>query len=136
MASPTVVRRTPAVLTPMPGIEVGTQVQADVARADLESTERVSDVVAQVSGTVLARKDALEQCPKAINSDPYEHRWLLDTEVDPSKVSAELSTLQDPAGHPVRPAADVHSGRSPAGGSVPRRLEEYEVVPSTPLRVR
>ncbi|MET9047073.1 hypothetical protein ABZX34_30205 [Streptomyces sp. NPDC004362] len=43
-----------------------------------------------------ARDDALEQYPEAINRDPSEQGWLLDIEVDLSKVSADLALLRSP----------------------------------------
>ncbi|MFE0438756.1 glycine cleavage system protein GcvH [Streptomyces nigra] len=77
----------------LPGI--GTGVQADIACGDVESTKSVSDVVAPVSGTVVARNAGLEESPETINSDPYGQGWLLDIEVDPAKAPAELAMLQD-----------------------------------------
>ncbi|WP_411093365.1 glycine cleavage system protein GcvH [Streptomyces sp. 049-1] len=75
--------------------QVGDDVQAEVACADVESTKSVSDVVSPVSGTVVARNEGLAGSPELVNSDPYEQGWLLDIEVDPSKATAELAALQD-----------------------------------------
>lgn len=75
--------------------DIGTGVQAEIACADVESTKSVSDIVAPVSGTVVARNAGLEESPETINSDPYGQGWLLDIEVDPAKAAAELAVLQD-----------------------------------------
>lgn len=75
--------------------DIGTGVQAEIACADVESTKSVSDIVAPVSGTVVARNAGLEDSPETINSDPYGQGWLLDIEVDPAKAAAELAVLQD-----------------------------------------
>ncbi|MFD0433401.1 glycine cleavage system protein GcvH [Streptomyces chartreusis] len=75
--------------------DIGTGVQAEIACADVESTKSVSDIVAPVSGTVVARNAGLEDSPETINSDPYGQGWLLDIEVDPAKAAAELTVLRD-----------------------------------------
>ncbi|MGW4556644.1 hypothetical protein ACWEOV_23755 [Streptomyces sp. NPDC004365] len=82
-----------------------------------------------------ARDDALEQYPEAINSDPSEQGWLLDIEVDLSKVSAELATPQEPADY-ARNRQLTSTQPDPRLGSAPRRLEECQVVLSTLLTVR
>jgi glycine cleavage system H protein len=58
--------------------EVGAEVRAGEPCGELESTKSVSDVFAPVSGTVVARNDAVETSPELINSDPYGDGWLFE----------------------------------------------------------
>jgi glycine cleavage system H protein len=76
--------------------EVGTDVEAGSAVGELESTKSVSDIYAPVSGTVVARNDALESSPELVNSDPYGEGWLF--EVTPSDASA-VEQLMDAAAY-------------------------------------
>jgi glycine cleavage system H protein len=68
---------------------VGAAVTEGAALGEIESTKSVSDLYAPLSGTVLARNDALEDQPELINSDPYGSGWIVDIEV------AELASLDD-----------------------------------------
>lgn len=72
--------------------EVGEEVQAGTASGELESTKSVSDVYVPVSGTVVARNDALESTPELVNSDPYGDGWLFELRpADPGEVDGLLS---------------------------------------------
>ncbi|HWC07998.1 MAG TPA: glycine cleavage system protein GcvH [Solirubrobacterales bacterium] len=59
------------------GPEVGASVQKDSSYAEVESVKAVSDVIAPMSGEILAINDALEDKPELINSDPYGEGWLI-----------------------------------------------------------
>ncbi len=61
------------VTLPAPDAEVST----GDAIGEVESTKSVSDVYAPLSGTVVARNDALEATPEIINSDPYGEGWMV-----------------------------------------------------------
>jgi glycine cleavage system H protein len=76
--------------------EVGTEVEAGTPVGELESTKSVSDVYAPVSGTVVARNEALDGSPELVNSDPYGEGWLF--EVAPSDTSA-VDGLMDAAAY-------------------------------------
>lgn len=67
--------------------EVGRHVTAGEPCGEVESTKSVSDVFAPVSGTVVARNEALVDEPGAINSDPYGEGWLVEVEVDEAAAS-------------------------------------------------
>ncbi|HEX4976900.1 MAG TPA: glycine cleavage system protein GcvH [Nocardioides sp.] len=62
--------------------EVGTQVQAGSPVGELESTKSVSDIYAPVTGTVVARNDALDATPEVVNNDPYGDGWLFEVVPD------------------------------------------------------
>jgi glycine cleavage system H protein len=67
--------------------EPGTAVEAGQPCGEIESTKSVSDVYAPVSGTVVARNEALDSSPELVNSDPYGEGWMLEVEpADPVAV--------------------------------------------------
>ena len=57
--------------------EVGAAVSADQAYAEVESVKAVSDVVAPLSGEIVAVNEALGDAPEKINDDPYGDGWLV-----------------------------------------------------------
>jgi len=77
------------VFVQMPAL--GTDVTADDAVGEVESTKSVSDVLAPVDGTVIARNEQLDDSPELVNSDPYGEGWLYELQpADPSAVDALL----------------------------------------------
>ena len=67
--------------------EVGTEVTANQAFSEVESTKSVSDVFAPVSGTVSERNGLLEERPELVNEQPYGDGWIVVLEVsEASKV--------------------------------------------------
>jgi glycine cleavage system H protein len=59
------------------GPEVGASVQKDSSYAEVESVKAVSDVIAPMSGEIVAINDALADTPELINTDPYGEGWLI-----------------------------------------------------------
>ncbi len=57
--------------------EVGSSVQKDSSYAEVESVKAVSDVIAPMSGEIVAVNDSLEDTPERINEDPYGDGWLI-----------------------------------------------------------
>jgi len=69
--------------------KVGTQIRKDEPYTEIESVKAVSDVVAPLSGEVLAVNDALSDSPETINEDPYGEGWLVKVKLsDPSETEA------------------------------------------------
>ena len=62
--------------------EVGATLAAGDACGEVESTKSVSEIYAPVSGTVVARNDAVETAPETVNAEPYEGGWLFDVRPD------------------------------------------------------
>jgi len=62
--------------------EVDSQVTAGQACGEIESTKSVSDLYAPVSGTVVARNDALDGSPELVNTDPYGEGWIIEIRPD------------------------------------------------------
>jgi glycine cleavage system H protein len=56
---------------------IGTLLTAGAPYAEVESVKAVSDVVAPLSGEIVAVNDALGDNPHAINEDPYGEGWLV-----------------------------------------------------------
>jgi glycine cleavage system H protein len=57
--------------------ELGSNTQKDSSYAEVESVKAVSDVIAPMSGEIVAVNDALEDTPELINQDPYGEGWLV-----------------------------------------------------------
>ncbi len=57
--------------------KVGDVVSKNGSYTEVESVKAVSDVVAPLSGEVVAINDALEQSPDKINQDPYGEGWMV-----------------------------------------------------------
>jgi len=72
--------------------DVGEEVDAGAVVGELESTKSVSEIYAPVSGTVVARNDALDGSPELINADPYGKGWIL--QIRPTDSSAVDSLLE------------------------------------------
>ena len=71
---------------------VGQAVTAGETCGEIESTKSVSEIYAPVTGTVVARNDALDATPDQVNGDPYGGGWLVDIQVaDPGAVAALMS---------------------------------------------
>jgi glycine cleavage system H protein len=71
--------------------EVGQAVTAAETLGEVESTKSVSDLYAPVSGTVVARNDALAEQPELVNADPYGQGWMLEIELaEPTALDALL----------------------------------------------
>jgi glycine cleavage system H protein len=57
--------------------DVGSTVTKDQAYAEVESVKAVSDVIAPLSGEVLAVNQKAVDEPETINEDPYGEGWLV-----------------------------------------------------------
>jgi len=56
---------------------VGTRLTQGEPYAEVESVKAVSDVIAPLSGEIVAVNEALAEDPQAINEDPYGEGWLV-----------------------------------------------------------
>ena len=66
--------------------EVGATVSANHAYAEVESVKAVSDVIAPLSGEIVAVNEALGEQPAAVNDDPYGEGWMVRVRLsDPSE---------------------------------------------------
>ena len=69
--------------------EVGEQVEKGEPFAEVESYSTVSELIAPVSGTVLAVNGEIESHPAIINEAPYNEGWLIEVKLkDPSEVKS------------------------------------------------
>jgi glycine cleavage system H protein len=75
---------------------VGAAVRKDDPYAEVESVKAVSDVIAPLSGEIVAVNDTLSEKPETINEDPYGEGWLVKVKLsNPS----EAGSLMDAAGY-------------------------------------
>lgn len=71
--------------------KVGSSVTKDAPYTEVESVKAVSDVVAPLSGEIIAVNDELSDSPERINEDPYGEGWLVRVRLsDPSEQEALL----------------------------------------------
>jgi glycine cleavage system H protein len=74
----------------------GTEVVAGESYAEIESVKAVSDVIAPLSGEIVAVNEALVDAPETVNDDPYGEGWMVRVRLsDP----AERESLLDPAAY-------------------------------------
>lgn len=71
--------------------EVGAKVSKDSAYAEVESVKAVSDVIAPLSGEIVAVNEALADAPERVNEDPYGEGWLIKVRLsDPAEADGLL----------------------------------------------
>jgi glycine cleavage system H protein len=71
--------------------EPGATVSKDTSYAEVESVKAVSDVIAPLSGEILAVNEAAVESPDAINDDPYGAGWMVKVRLsDPAEAGALL----------------------------------------------
>ncbi len=72
--------------------EVGTEVKKDESYTEVESVKAVSDVVAPLSGEIIAVNESLGSSPETINEDPYGGGWLVRIKLsEPSETASLLN---------------------------------------------
>jgi len=69
---------------------VGTIVTKDESYAEVESVKAVSDVIAPLSGEIIAVNDALGDAPEAVNDEPYDGGWMVQVRLSAPSEVAEL----------------------------------------------
>lgn len=72
--------------------EVGDELEKGEPFAELESISTVSELIAPVSGTVLAVNSDLESHPSIINEEPYSEGWLVEVKL---KDAGEIGSLME-----------------------------------------
>jgi len=72
--------------------EVGATIAKDTAYAEVESVKAVSDVIAPLSGEIVAVNEGLADAPERVNDDPYGEGWLVRVRLtDQAEVEGLLS---------------------------------------------
>jgi glycine cleavage system H protein len=71
--------------------EVGATVTTGQSYGEVESVKAVSDVIAPLSGEVLAVNEQVTGAPETVNEDPYGGGWLIRVRLaDPGEADALL----------------------------------------------
>ena len=69
--------------------DVGASISANEPYAEVESVKAVSDVVAPLTGQIVAVNEDLSDAPERINDDPYGEGWLVRVKLaDPAEADA------------------------------------------------
>jgi glycine cleavage system H protein len=75
--------------------EIGAAVDKDSSYAEVESVKAVSDVIAPMSGEIVAVNEDLGDTPERINEDPYEDGWLVKVKLTaPREAEALLDAAE------------------------------------------
>ena len=70
---------------------LGAAIEKDASYGEVESVKAVSDVIAPLSGEVLAVNDQVVSAPETVNDDPYGNGWLVRIRLaDPGEVATLL----------------------------------------------
>lgn len=70
--------------------DVGDKIEEGEIFAEIESVSTVHELIAPISGTVLAVNPLLEDHPMIINEDPYREGWLIEVRIEDD---SELDSL-------------------------------------------
>jgi len=71
--------------------EQGATVKKDEPYGEVESVKAVSDVIAPLSGEVVAVNSKVVDAPETVNDDPYGEGWLIRIRLsDPAEVDSLL----------------------------------------------
>jgi glycine cleavage system H protein len=71
--------------------EEGAAVAKDASYGEVESVKAVSELIAPLSGEVLAVNEEVADAPETVNEDPYGDGWLVRVRLsDPSEVDSLL----------------------------------------------
>ena len=70
--------------------DVGDKIEEGEIFAEIESVSTVHELIAPISGTVLAANPLLEDHPMIINEDPYREGWLIEVRIEDD---SELDSL-------------------------------------------
>ena len=74
--------------------DVGLEVLANAACAEVESTKSVSEIYSPVSGTITAVNEVLADEPERLNRDPYGEGWIFAlTVADAGELDALLDAI-------------------------------------------
>ena len=76
--------------------EIGQEMRKDHPYAEVESVKSVSDVIAPLSGEIVAVNEALASTPEVINEDPYSEGWMVRTRLSSA---SEVDALMDAAAY-------------------------------------
>ena len=81
---------------------VGAQVEKGKPYGEIESVKAVSDVIAPLSGEVIAVNDRVVSAPETVNEDAYGEGWLIRIRMsDPSERESllDVSAYRDEVGN-------------------------------------
>jgi len=70
--------------------QVGAAIEQFGEAGSLESTKTALDIIAPLSGTVVAVNVELEEAPEIVNADPYEKGWAVELELADFEGEREL----------------------------------------------
>jgi glycine cleavage system H protein len=83
--------------------EPGERITTGASFGEVESTKSVSDLIAPVTGEVIAANEALADQPELVNAEPYGAGWMLEVRLADSLDSAGSGLLSAAAYQALAP---------------------------------
>ncbi|MGA1794671.1 MAG: glycine cleavage system protein GcvH [bacterium] len=74
--------------------EVGVQIKEGERCAVVESAKAITDIMAPLSGKVVAVNQPLEKRSQTINKDPFGEGWLVVFHIDPAALPGRLMDIR------------------------------------------
>jgi glycine cleavage system H protein len=75
--------------------DVGDKIEVGEVFVEIESVATVHELIAPVSGTVLAVNPHLEEHPAIVNEDPYNDGWLVEVRVADESALESLMDMNE-----------------------------------------
>jgi glycine cleavage system H protein len=75
--------------------EVGADVTAGAAYAEVESVKAVSDVYAPLSGSIVEVNDDVVDAPELINESPFDNGWLIKVRLSDTGEVDDLMSAEE-----------------------------------------
>ena len=75
--------------------EIGASIEKDSSYAEVESVKAVSEVIAPMSGEIVAVNEELGDAPEHINEDPYGAGWLVKVKLSSPEEAESLLGAAD-----------------------------------------
>src|SRR5207302_3118134 len=111
--------------------DVGDEVEKGEPFGEIESVRTVSELLAPLSGTIVATNNELDDHPAIVNEDPYHEGWLVEIELGGEAERGGLVDGDEEGGYAAggEGSRGVRRGRPLRGG---RR--DRDTSPSGPAR--
>jgi len=74
--------------------EVGTIIDSEEHIGNIESVKAVSELYSPISGEITAVNKTLEEEPELLNTEPYDHGWIIKLLIDPGEIS-QISLMDE-----------------------------------------
>ncbi len=110
--------------------DVGDEVEKGQSFGELESVKTVNELIAPITGQIVAINTELDDHPNIVNEDPYHEGWLIEVELN------DQCRARWPARRRRVRRVDLGRGRGVNGGRGPAFLATLTLLIALPLASR